>query len=207
MNYADFKVPSQSSAWNFLFESPSTSQTFSQSSSQLKGFTNTATGARLNHQQVKDFSIHLSTSLSKTYGLNEGEIISICSPNSLLFPVAMFGIMHDGAIPALSSPAYGMEEMVHVFRTVGCKFIMTSLASLDVVEKAATSLGIIKDKIFTLDGKIEGFRSLSDLIEEGNKIGRGQAPAFKIPRGKSNNEICALLCFSSGTTGLPKAVS
>jgi acyl-coenzyme A synthetase/AMP-(fatty) acid ligase len=140
MKYADFKAPSQSSAWNFLFESPSTSQTFNHSSSQLKGFINTASGAWFTHQQIKDSSTHLSTSLAKTYGSKEGEIISIFSPNSILFPVAMFGIMHAGAIPALSSPGYGVEEMVHVFRTLGCKFIMISLASLDVVAKAATSI-------------------------------------------------------------------
>ena len=34
----------------------------------------------------------------------------------------------------------------------------------------------------------------------------GQSPAFKIPAGKANSDICGFLSFSSGTTGLPKAV-
>ncbi|TVY82698.1 putative 4-coumarate--CoA ligase [Lachnellula suecica] len=34
----------------------------------------------------------------------------------------------------------------------------------------------------------------------------GQINPFVLPPGKKNSEVCALLCFSSGTTGLPKTV-
>ena len=119
----------------------------------------------------------------------------------------MFGVMRAGGIAALSSPVYTEDEMVHVLGTVKCKFIMTSTIALEVVQKAAKRLRIKNEAIIVLDGDVDGFQSLNRLIEVGRRFGREtQVKAFGLPAGKKNSEVCALLCFSSGTTGLPKAV-
>jgi 4-coumarate--CoA ligase len=125
-----------------------------------------------------------------------------------MFPVAMFGVMRAGGVASLSSPAYGVDEMVHVLRTVESRFVMCSSASLDIVRKAARVLRISEDRIFILDGEIAGFESVGSLVTAGEGFGeQSQVKAFQIPSGQGNSEICSLLCFSSGTTGLPKAVS
>jgi 4-coumarate--CoA ligase len=199
-------VPSQVPAWDWLFES-STLATFRAHPDAIKGFTNTVTKERITHRQIRDLSTYVSSALTKIHGLKEGDVVSICSPNSVWFPVAMFGVMRAGGIAALSSPAYTEDEMVHVLGTVKCKFIMTSAGALEVVKKAARRLGISDESIFILDGDIGGFQSLQEMIEAGRKFGvGGQVKPFKLPTGKKGSEVCALLCFSSGTTGLPKAV-
>lgn len=134
--------------------------------------------------------------------------MSICAPNSIWYPVAMFGAMRLGAIAALSSPGYTVDEMIHAFKTVGCRFVFASESSLDVVRKAAAMVGIDVRNIFIVDGNVDGFKSVSELVDLGKQFGNdAQVMPFLLPKGKDNSQVCALLCFSSGTTGLPKAVS
>ena len=199
------EVPDEIPAWNWLF-SP-TSKTFASRSDDIKGFTDTDTGERLTHQQIKDHSTLLSTALVADHGLREGEVVSVCSPNSVWFPVAMFGVMRAGGVSAMWSPGYTVDEMVHALKTVDCRFVFTSVSALEVVKKAAKKLEIDERRIFILDGQAKGFSSLQDLLAEGSWHGEeGQAMPSRLPSGKRNSEACALLCFSSGTTGLPKAV-
>lgn len=49
--------------------------------------------------------------------------------------------------------------------------------------------------------------TIKDLLEIGKSYGEsGQIPPFQLPKGKKNKDVCGFLSFSSGTTGLPKAV-
>jgi acyl-coenzyme A synthetase/AMP-(fatty) acid ligase len=59
-----------------------------------------------------------------------------------------------------------------------------------------------------LDGIYETlFRTLKEMVEDGRRYKEsGQVGWAGLPKGKMNSEVCALLCFSSGTTGPPKAV-
>jgi acyl-coenzyme A synthetase/AMP-(fatty) acid ligase len=47
---------------------------------------------------------------------------------------------------------------------------------------------------------------MSELLEEGRKE-KEQVEEYKLKNGESNRDLCGFLSFSSGTTGLPKAVS
>ena len=97
--------------------------------------------------------------------------------------------------------------MTYALKTADAKFLMTAPSSMQVAIAAAKNVGIPKDRIFLLEGKLEGFSTIKELIEVGRGYGeQGQINAFKIPEGKKNKDICGFLSFSSGTTGLPKAV-
>jgi len=87
-----------------------------------------------------------------------------------------------------ASPAYGVEEMAHAMRTAGSKIVFTLPSCLEVAAEAAKVVGIARERIVLLEGKVEGWRSLRELIEEGK--GMDEVPVEKIPAGKSNRDVC-----------------
>jgi len=173
----------------------------------LGGYTNAITKERLNWRQVKEAATHLSTALSKVYGLKPGDTVALFSQNTIWYPVAMFGTLRVGGVVSGASPAYNVEEMTYALETGHAKFLMTHPTSMDVAIAAAKNAGIPKENLFLLEDKMDGYRTIQDLIEMGKGEGEGgQVDTFKIPAGKTNFDVCGYLSFSSGTTGLPKAV-
>lgn len=117
----------------------------------------------------------------------------------------MLATLRIGGIVSGASPAYNVEEMTYALKTSGAKFLMTHPDSMGVAVEAAANAGIARDRLFLLEGEMEGFRNVKELIEMG-KAEKEQVESVALPVGKKNGDVCAFLSFSSGTTGLPKAV-
>lgn len=112
-----------------------------------------------------------------------------------------------GGVVSGASPAYNVEEMTYALKTANAKFLMTIPSSMNVAAAAARNAGIPKERVFLLEGSLDGHTSMQQLLQIGRSYGSsGQVPSFKIPVGKRNKDVCGFLSFSSGTTGLPKAV-
>ncbi|KAF2755780.1 acetyl-CoA synthetase-like protein [Pseudovirgaria hyperparasitica] len=202
----DLDIPRNITDWDFLFDSPYSPVT-RYAPNKLAGYTNAITGQRIRYDEARDYSTWLSTALVKNHGLKPGDTVSLFSQNSIWYPIALFGGIRAGAKISGASPAYNAEEMTYALKTADSKYLMTTAASMEVALQAAKAAGLPKERIFLLEGRLDGFASVQDLIELGKSHGEaGQIPAFKLPAGKKNGDVCGFLSFSSGTTGLPKAV-
>ncbi|KAA6410226.1 MAG: acetyl- synthetase [Lasallia pustulata] len=202
----DISIPTDLTIWDWLFDSPY-SPLRKHSGSSLRGYTNAMTTERVSYAQVERYSTYLSTALVKDYGLKEGDAVVLFSPNTIWYPVAMLGTLRAGGVVSGASPAYNVEEMTYALKTANAKFLMTMPTSMKVAAAAAKNAGIPQERVFLLEGEMEGFKTMKQLLDAGSAYGeKGQVKSFKLPKGKKNKDVCGFLSFSSGTTGLPKAV-
>ncbi|KAK2736179.1 hypothetical protein FQN57_000853 [Myotisia sp. PD_48] len=205
--HPDVHPPTEVTVWQWLFESKTTSPLYNYPRDKLAGFTNAVTKERLDWFQVKECATYISTALVKKYGMKPEDTVALFSQNTIWYPVALYSTIRVGGTVAGASPAYNVEEMTYALKTAKAKFLMTSPSSLEVAIVAAKNAGIPRDHVFLLEGEVDGYTTLSQLQTIGRSYGEaGQASSYQIPTGKTNKEICGFLNFSSGTTGLPKAV-
>jgi 4-coumarate--CoA ligase len=201
-----FVVPTDLPVWTWLFDSPySPLSKFPQS--EIKGYTNALTKEHISYADVKRYTTYLSTALIKKYGLKPGQTVSLFSQNSVWYPVAMLGVLRTGGVVSGASPAYNVEEMTYALKTANAKFLMTTPTSMKVAAAATKNAGIPQERIFLLEGEMAGFTTISQLLSLGASYGEhSQTPPFAINPTNTNKDIVGYLSFSSGTTGLPKAV-
>lgn len=116
-------------------------------------------------------------------------------------------IDNTGGIISGASPAYNVEEMTYALKTGQAKVLMTVPSSMEVAIPAAKNAGIPAERIFLLEGERDGYTTFKQLLDIGKSYGAGdQVPPLKLLPGETNRDVCGFLSFSSGTTGLPKAV-
>ena len=107
-----------------------------------------------------------------------------------------------------ANPAYTADELVYQIKLTKASILFTFSANLSTSEQAARSTGIPMERIIILDSPVGysgPYVTLNTLIREG----LSKHPTFverRLNPGEAKTKI-ALLNFSSGTTGRPKAVA
>ncbi|GES66293.1 AMP-binding enzyme [Aspergillus terreus] len=199
------QIPTNLPIWDWLFDSEhSPLRRFPPA--ELGSYVNAVTEERVRYDELKEYTTYISTALVRKYGLQPGETVALFSPNTIWYPVAMLSAVRAGGVISGASPAYNVQEMTYALKIAQAKYLMTVPSSMEVAIPAAQNAGIPQERIFLLDGQKEGYTSVQELIQIGKSYADAQAESFKLSPGQTNREVCGFLSFSSGTTGLPKAV-
>jgi acyl-CoA synthetase (AMP-forming)/AMP-acid ligase II len=118
--------------------------------------------------------------------------------------MVFLGIIASGGIFTGTNPSYTEFELVHHIKTSKTKFLITEPGMLQGVLKAAKACGIPQSNVWIFDvlGQAipAGFKSFRDLMNH------GEIDWIRFDNEKMCKETTAARLFSSGTTGLPKAV-
>ena len=121
-----------------------------------------------------------------------------------MYPMLFLSIIGAGGIFTGTNPAYTTHELVHHIRTSKAQFLITEPEMLDNALVAAKTSGIPNSNIliFNVLGQAvpEGFRSWETLLDA------SEADWVRFNDLEATRTTEAARFFSSGTTGLPKAV-
>ncbi|KAJ7735767.1 AMP binding protein [Mycena metata] len=187
----------------------------------FKAYIDAASGATITRAEVKNLA------LSFAYGLRDhpttrqfakrGDTLLIYSPNSLAWPVVLFGSIAAGLRCTLANSAYTSHELAYQYKDSGAKLVLTTAEGVSTVREMFAGLGLSKEegdkKIVVLGDDLRwaggpaatanpaaaGLVSLVDLLS------RGKLDKEETFEGPAADET-VLLCYSSGTTGKPKGV-
>ncbi|KAG4262338.1 hypothetical protein FPRO04_12875 [Fusarium proliferatum] len=185
--------------WSWLLESKPLS-----SDSNAPGFTDALTKEHISFESLKDYATTLSSALVTNYNISENDTVVVFAKNSIWYPVATLAAVRVGAVACGISPEYTVDECYYSLKTSKAKVIFATVDNFDTASAAAKKAGIAPENVLLLEGFRQGATSIQGILKSSKTL--AEAPAFEIADGKSNRDICAFLCFSSGTTGLPKAV-
>ncbi|KAF7183472.1 hypothetical protein CNMCM7691_003671 [Aspergillus felis] len=141
----------------------------------------------------------------RAWGVKPGDCVAIHSFNDIYYCMLVLAIIGAGSIYTGTNPSYTTMELSHHFKASDAKFVISEPEILAPVLAAVKERGIPEGNVLVFDvlGQEEpaGRRSWKDLFNHGEQ----DWVAFDdLQRAK---ETPAARLFSSGTTGLPKAVT
>ena len=166
-------------------------------------------GTELSFEQVSQLSRDFAAFLQTKLNIQKGERVALMCPNTLCFPVAMWGIIRIGAVQVNVNPMYTARELAHQLNDAQVDTIVIFSPSTkmlaDIIDQTA-----IKN-IITLE--------LNDLVNKGlphtpvdnrltntipftEALVQGENLELSEP-GLSNNDLL-FLQYTGGTTGLSK---
>lgn len=176
--------------------------------SAIKGFTDASSGQHITFADLKNYTTYLSSALAASHGLAEGDVVVVYSKNTVWYPVVTLSAVRVGAVACGVSPEYNEEELTSSLNLTKAKFIFTTRSNEERARLAAAKAGIPRKNIILLDGASgDGVATIQDLLRAGEELPVSKrAKPYRFPAGKTSADVCAYLCLSSGTTGLPKGV-
>lgn len=151
-------------------------------------------GSMLTYAELRD-SVEKVAGALFAHGFGVDDVIALFAPNSPGWVVAFQSILRANCTVTSANTLYSAEEFAHQLRDSGAVAIFTDSTSIERVRDAAASVGIEPRNIFLVD-EAPGRTSLQDLIT------MNAHPPVPVTTPAS----VAVLAYSSGTTGLPKAV-
>lgn len=137
-------------------------------------------------------------------GVQKGDCVLLNSANDIHIPICFLGTNATGAVYTACNPAHTPYELAHTLKIAKVKYIITQPNLLDNVLKAAELQGLSKDHVLIFNPNGEeaprGFRTWSDLLQH------GEDDWIRFDDLNTCRNTPAARLFSSGTTGLPKAI-
>ncbi|KAL5349668.1 hypothetical protein ACLOAV_004698 [Pseudogymnoascus australis] len=155
-------------------------------------------------------ALHQELGFQVNQGTEWEKVIGIYTLNTIDTLAVSFAVHYLNGVASPANAAYSASELAYQLKSAGAKAIFTCIPLLENALQAAKTAGIPEKHVYILDmpdvftgGKKVPFKTVGDLVEQGKRL-----PAIEPLRwtkGQGERQT-AFLCYSSGTSGLPKGV-
>ncbi|KZT65757.1 acetyl-CoA synthetase-like protein [Daedalea quercina L-15889] len=138
------------------------------------------------------------------------KIVALYTQNHIDYVIATWAAHRLGAIAALISPVLTTDELIYQLEIARPCLLIAHISNLATALEAARATGLAHDHVIVFDAhKLKaqlpsGTRPFEEVIQIG--LGASRYPEYRLKKGEAKTKI-AVLCYSSGTTGKPKAVA
>ncbi|KAF8073410.1 hypothetical protein FPV67DRAFT_744283 [Lyophyllum atratum] len=166
------------------------------------------TGRKIGFEEVKNNTRALASVLHSTYSIGENDVVMLSSPNHIEYSTVLWAVLMLGGIVSCSNPQFTTGELGHQLRTAKVTFAVGHSSNIATVLSAARLAGLPSDRVILIDQLNHNeprIPNVHGLIQAGLK----QSLEFQqciLDPGEGKRKV-ALLSWSSGTTGKPKAVA
>lgn len=178
-------------------------------------------GVTLTYHQMDQYCRDFAAYLQQTLKLKKGDRVAIMLPNTLQYPVALFGALRAGLVVVNVNPLYTADELIHQMNDSGAETLLVLTNSAHIVQAALPRMPAVKHVIVSNLGDL--FPTLKAcMINFALKYIYKKIPDWYLPqahhftdvldKGKKQSfvptdltgEDIAFLQYTGGTTGISK---
>lgn len=151
-----------------------------------------------------EFQERCSTATNLSFSPSSPNLSLMNAPTCPQFFVLFLSLQAAGILVALANPAYGPEEFSHAVKLVQAKMVVTSDSSVEQVIK----VGLKRSQIILFGPKSKQNESLPEFRELAlQSFSESQKVLDSSGASALRSDSLAAICYSSGTTSLPKSVA
>ncbi|PKI16600.1 AMP-binding protein [Colwellia sp. 12G3] len=166
-------------------------------------------GAELTFEQVDELSRDFAAFLQSKLNIVKGERIALMCPNTLCFPVAMWGIVRAGGVQVNVNPMYTARELAHQLNDAQVDTIIIFSPSTKILADIIDDTGVKNVITVNLDDLInKGLpcapvdERLTETISFTDALAQGEKIELSEPTLCQDDLL--FLQYTGGTTGLSK---
>lgn len=177
-------------------------------------------GAQISYAELAQQATAFAAYLQQDLGLKKGDRFAIMVPNTLQYPIALFGALLAGLTVVNVNPLYTARELEHQLKDSGTTAILIIQNFAQTLEKIVSNTPVEHVIMTSLGDRLGLVKGV--VVNAVVKYVKKMVPAFKLPdairfnaalmKGRNLNfipvELCgddlAFLQYTGGTTGVSK---